>query len=986
MLELQLIENDQINLLVSAAVKQKVTEVGQFNFLSALSFKELKKYGIGFSLLLLFASFISVKYSSNVLPPMERIIDFNSSYSPPNPFIFTVNNGEKLSVLENEELTLNIESSGSEIPQDVVIFIGNETYYAIKDSANYYHYKLKNTGDDFNFHLIDGFGNEQRFNVDVLPKAVLVSETKIISYPSYTRIPQDTFVDLSNIIIPEGSKVYWEIKTKNSSSCQIQFEDTTFLNFSSQSNYQFFYQPKQSEQYVLSFQNNLSNYSDSLRYNIQVLEDMFPSIAVKEINDSVYNYFSFFMGEIEDDYGLEYLVFVYKNLKNDSSRRVPVPFSSGQRAVFNFDFNFESLSLKPGDKIEYYFTVGDNDQIHGSKETSSNAKYIHIPDKKEFKEKRDERRNHQEQSLKSLSSEFKSIQQEMKEIKSSLLDKKKMDWNNQNQLKQLMKKQKKLTFDLEKFKDDLEKKLAFDPFKKEEEIQKKQELLQKMMDEIMSDEMKKMYDELNKLVEEMNKDKVLDQIDDIEFSQENMLKELDRAIEHFKKLAMQEKANEIKQEIEDLISKQDELNKQTENKEESLFKKTQEQEKIKEDFHDIQSDLMELQEKNQDLENPEDLNTEEKEEEINESLKNSVNELKDNKLKKASKSQQNTKKQLEELAQQLEGLQNNNHQEQEDMETIRLLLEQLVEFSLNQEDLLNKLKKTNMQDPKFVNIGQEQRKLSDEILIIEDSLDALAMRQLMISNKINKEVQYIKRGLKKSIKDLTERKNNQAKKEQQSVVMHTNELGLLLSEILNQMQQGMPGTGQCNKPGGKGKSPGKSLPQNAGQLQKQIEAMKKYLKEKGNKKSGGQKGSGFEQLGRMAAEQAAIKKQLIEMAQELNKDGSGKGNGLKKLIKDVEEIENEIINDKLNQESLFRQEEIKVKVLEMDKAMKEQKNDEKRESKEGKVDIKEKNNSLYKEYLEQKKKQTEMLKTIPPNLKPYYKNKVNEYFKNMDGI
>ena len=104
-----------------------------------------------------------------------------------------------------------------------------------------------------------------------------------------------------------------------------------------------------------------------------------------------------------------------------------------------------------------------------------------------------------------------------------------------------------------------------------------------------------------------------------------------------------------------------------------------------------------------------------------------MDELKNNKLKKAARSQQNTKKQLEELAQQLAGLQNNNQQEQEDMETMQLLLEQLVEFSLNQEDLLNKLKTTNMQDPKFVNIGQEQRKLSDEILIIEDSLDALAM-------------------------------------------------------------------------------------------------------------------------------------------------------------------------------------------------------------------------------------------------------------------
>ena len=86
------------------------------------------------------------------------------------------------------------------------------------------------------------------------------------------------------------------------------------------------------------------------------------------------------------------------------------------------------------------------------------------------------------------------------------------------------------------------------------------------------------------------------------------------------------------------------------------------------------------------------------------------------------------------------------------METIRLLLEQLVNFSLDQEDLLNKLKITNAQDPQFVKIGQEQRKLSDEILIIEDSLDALAMRQLMISNKINKEVQYIKRGLKRVLK------------------------------------------------------------------------------------------------------------------------------------------------------------------------------------------------------------------------------------------
>ena len=47
------------------------------------------------------------------------------------------------------------------------------------------------------------------------------------------------------------------------------------------------------------------------------------------------------------------------------------------------------------------------------------------------------------------------------------------------------------------------------------------------------------------------------------------------------------------------------------------------------------------------------------------------------------------------------------------------------------------------------------------------------------------------------------------------------------------------------------------------------------------------------------------------MAQQLNEDGSSKGNGLKKIIKDIEKVEEDIINNQLNQESILRQEEIK---------------------------------------------------------------------------
>ena len=72
-----------------------------------------------------------------------------------------------------------------------------------------------------------------------------------------------------------------------------------------------------------------------------------------------------------------------------------------------------------------------------------------------------------------------------------------------------------------------------------------------------------------------------------------------------------------------------------------------------------------------------------------------------------------------------------------------------------------------------------------------------------------------------------------------------------------------------------------------------------------------------------------------------------------------------------------------MKLLELEKAAKEQEEEERRESKES-IDEYKKQLSLFEEYLKIKQEETELLKTIPPNLKPYYKNKVNEYIKSIE--
>ena len=968
--------------LLKASIERKAINSLRFDFRGTISITDQKKMIYGFFVLFLVSVTCSILYPDSIIPPLKRVVYFQNSFDKPNPFKFEINSGNPLVVLENEPLEITIKTIGKTDPEQVFLYSRKKRFFPEKTSSKSFKYVFNSVSKSFVFHLLDGNRDTLKYNVSVLPRPKVLKEKKIVKYPKYTQIENDTFYDLNRIIVPEGSIIDWEINCKSISSCSAVFLDSIMETKNKVFN--FTYSPKKSQGYKVFVNNSFSNFTDSLSYFIELDKDGFPAIEVSEVFDSNNVNKKLFLGSISDDYGFKSLKFVC--LKNDSIiYSENLKYSGTNRAVFNYEYDFEDLPLRSGDLIRYFFSVKDNDGFNGPKEVLSRSRFLKVPSKEMQKEIRKIKSLANNQSFSSLQKKLQNFNSELNDIKSSMLNKKSLNWEDKNSLKTFLKKQEEFQNDLEKLKNQLKNELSESQKEKNEEIQKKQNQISKMMDELMSDEMKKLYDELSKLSEEMNKDKVIKKLEDIDFSQEDMLKELNRTIEHFKKLEIEQEAKELSKEIKELSNKQNLLKEKTKDKEVSSFEKNKIQEKIKEEFNEIQSKLSDLKKKNKELSKPLKFETEEKEKEINKSIEESLEKLSENKMKKASEKQGESSKKLNELADSMEKLsKGGGNKPEEDMESLRVLLEQLITFSLDQEAVLSDLKSTKAQDPKYISIGQEQRNLSDKIQIIDDSLTALALRQIMLSGKINKEVQSIKRSLKKSIKNLTERKTKNAQVEQQTVMMHTNELGLLLSEIINQMQQNMPGSGQCNKPGGKNKKPGKGLPKNAEQLKQQIEAMKKFMKgQKGGKKPG-ENGSSFEQLGRMAAQQAAIKKQLQEMAQELNKDGSGKGNGLESLIKKIEETEDEIINNEITLSSIERQEEIKVKLLELDKASKEQEEEEKREAKESSDDYKKNNSVLFEKYLQIKKGETELLKTIPPNLKPYYKNKVNEYFKSIE--
>jgi hypothetical protein len=472
-------------------------------------------------------------------------------------------------------------------------------------------------------------------------------------------------------------------------------------------------------------------------------------------------------------------------------------------------------------------------------------------------------------------------------------------------------------------------------------------------------------------------------------------------------MEVEQKAEDIAKQLEDLAREQEKLSEETKKGETPTEESKERQEELNKEFDDLRKEMDDLQEKNEDLEQPMELpDTESLEEEIRKDQEQSSDQLEKKQGQKASGSQKSAAEKMEQLAFQMQSAMQSNAEEQqeEDMDALRQLLENLVELSFDQEGLMEQVSTTDIRDPRFVQHGRGQRKLRDDAKMIEDSLFALSKRVPQLESIVNREMNAVNGNMDDATQYLGEARANErfkpmAADRQQHAMTSLNNLALLLDEALQQMQQQMQqqGNSSCDKPGKPGKpgqGQGKSMAKMRSQqqaLQKQLEEMRKAMEQgkkpgekPGEKNPGGMGMPGMsQQLAQMAAQQAAIRKEMQRIAQELNKDGSGAGNDINKLAEEMEKLERDIVNKNVTPESMRRQQEIVTRLLEHEKAEREREQDQKRTSNEGReqppVDP-----AKFFDYQRRKAREAELLRTVPPGLKPYYRDRVNTYFGTFD--
>ena len=949
-----------------------------------------------------------------VTEPATRIVQHRTEFVEPAPFRFELRN-ESLKVAAGDALTLEVEVVGDELPSAVMVEAQGGRFRMERTRDHVFRYTFPSVRSNTPFRFLANGWRSDEFVAVPFAMPSLAELRVEATPPRYTGLPAIDQRNQGDLTVPEGTPIQWSIRVANGDGVTMRLADnpldvragaanTYLANWVASSNTVYWVTPT-----------GVEAMGDSLRHRIRVIRDGKPSIRVSEEPDSTSRKRRHFTGTIQDDYGFSRLTFAWAFVERASQQgldeplfagdtpletdgRVELDVPAGRQGTFFHTWNMGDLDWREGDVLECWFEVWDNDGVRGAKMVRSGTTRIAAPSQEEIREERNETADSIEENLEEASREAAELREAMEAMQERLREQGEMTWQDRQAMEDLMEQQKSLQEKLEQMREENERKdeRANEFSKQEERILDKQEQLQKLMDNIMSEELRQIYEQMEELMQEMDPEKMQEQLNEMELNHDAMEKELDRALEQFRQLEWETKMDEAIEDLKKLAEEQKMLAEETDlglmDPEELKAK----QDSLNQAFEELRKDLDQLEKDNQQLENPNPMmDSSEEEQSIQEEMQKGSEQLDKGKDKKASDSQQKAGEQMEQLAQQMEQMQMDSESESasEDMDALRALLENILTLSFEEEGLMAELKLTDEQDPRYINHGQAQRKLKDDAVMVEDSLFALSMRIPQLASAVNREIGLVNRHMGKALDGFGDRQTADIAMNQQYVMTSFNNLALLLDEALQQMQQKkaqkQPGSGNCEKPGGSGNP---SPSPKAGDMKKMQQALGKKLEQmkeqmgKGANKGevGKQKPGGMsKELAQMAAQQAALRKMAQEKAKQLNEDGSGKGNQMGDIAKEIEEIERDLVNRQVDQATLQRQQDLITRLLEAENAERIRGEKEERTSQTGDDALKT-TPPQASEYLRQKMNELELLRTVPAELLPYYRDRVNDYFNTLD--
>lgn len=1039
---LELSESPEKSDLLLAAIEQRSLELKPLPFTEAVNLKESWLYGRYLMIPLLILGLVWVSGSiADFFGSYNRVVNYDVAYEPPAPFQFVLQN-EKLSVLEDNPLKISVSTFGEAIPESVFIEVDGETMLMQNKGGGTHEFILQPPISDFAFRFNANDVASRIYQVEAIKVPALTDFRMKIDFPGYLGLNSKEVSGTGNATVPEGSRITWFLEGINTTEIQFITKDTT-VSFEQQED-EFTYSKRfyTTAEYELATSNEEIDQYERLRYRLNVVKDASPEIRVEQLKDSLQPNELYFSGAVSDDNQVSKVSLVYylaESPNNKSRLELLRPNSN----VAQFYYTFPSgIPVERGRNYELYFEARDNDGLRGGKTVKSQVFQTAILDDKQLKDKK---LRNQESLIKGLGKSLDKLEEQndvLKEINTEQKQEGNLEYRDKERIKQFLKNQKQQEELMEKFSKELKENLPEEQ-RDDEQNQLLQERLERQ--ELEAKKNQKLLEELEKVADKIEKDELKKRLEELAKSQSSGKRNLEQLLELTKRYYVTEKAAQLGQKLDTLAKKQETLSESelgeelTKNLQEKLNKDFAE---ISKELDELKGDNRALR-KPMDLDynkNQQESIKKDQEDALEEINKHQGKEESSTNAEEMKEAQSRTSQKQKSAAQKMKELSEGLQQSMsgggggssvvEDAEMLRQILDNLITFSFKQENLLEKVNQ-NVEIGEFSSTVRKQKELRQLFEHVDDSLFSLSLRRAELSEFVNEQITEVYYNVDKALESVADNQIYQAASYQQYVLNASNSLADFLADILDNMQQSMmsgQGQGQGQgfqlpdiikkqgelkekmeggsesgsegqesegESGEKGEQSGEGQQGNKGEQQggqnegekgqgKEGESGEEGKNGKSNGGSDGGTGTGMteeqlKEIYEIYQEQQTIRQSLEEQLKNIM--DADKRDLAKKLVLQMEQFENELLENGITKRTENRMNQIQHQLLKLENAAMKQGEKKERESNTNNKDFSAP--ILTKpELLDPKSNEIEILNRQALPLRPDYQIKVKEYFGN----
>lgn len=1013
-LQLQKEHSNRASDLLLAGIDQKATELKPVPFQFAVDFKSNLPY-LKYALIPVFI--VLAMWFSGKIPQFSdsyvRVVNYKQAYEPPAPFQFYILN-EELKIRENQRFELLVGTQGAVIPENVKVFYGGESFLLKNIAAGEFSYSFDKLENNTTFYLEANEVRSLNYELEVINVPKILDFKMVLDFPGYLNKPQETIKGTGNAILPVGTKVSWILNARNTALIEWHWADNSVFFEKKKNEFELERQIFKPIHYEISASNEKVKDYEKLNYGFKVIPDRHPEIEVQMKRDTVNREVLYFKGNVSDDHGLSALQLVYYSVDEPNTIfHKPIPLKKGNFDEFIYSFP-DTLSLEQGRKYELYFQVFDNDGVNGRKSAKSGVFAYNALTESEREEEHLRKQRENIEGMSESMQKMKDSEKEYEELHQLQKENQRFDYNDRRKFEDYLKKQKRDNELMQRFSQSIQENLE------ESQSDSKNDRDKKAIEERLKENERRLQEneelmkELEKYKDKLKDEDLSKRLDLLAKEKKSQQRSLEELLELTKRYYIDQKLNKLGMDLDKLAREQLQM---AEEKDRISIEK---QADIKQQFEDFQKAFDELEKENENLRNPKKLGREKEAEEhidaeqekLLEMMENIVgeedkednernNEEKTHDKEAVKQKQKEVGEEMKEMSEKMEKMRLERDKEQltEDSRMLRQILDNLLVFSFEQEDLMLVFRNTESNYLELANNLQYQQTLKENFKHVDDSLYALSLRNPYISETVNMHLGEINFNMEKALERLAKNHGNAGSSHLQYILTNSNDLANLLDESLQNMDSmlsDMDGDGSGSPMENPGGSEGKFQLEDIIQKQEELGGMGEGDEEngeegndgeEGNQEGGNQDGdgSGGEKNGngneQMSAELFEIYKEQQKLRFELENLLQGQELDLQEKItlRQMEQVERNLLEEGNTKKSRELMKQIRDRLLRLKDA---QYNQEKEEQRKAETNQQEFENRMQRNYekAENYFESEEILNRQNLPLQNYYQEIIRQYF------